>query len=90
MAEPYEGDGYEFSMRLQNYQRLRVHVTKAALAVLNEDQALADQFGVLAAHMSLLCQLARQCHDQNGDDYIVIGAADLVNKGGVAQTTNKA
>jgi hypothetical protein len=36
MAETYEGNGYEFSIRLPNYQRLSIHVTRAALEALNE------------------------------------------------------
>jgi hypothetical protein len=77
MEESYEGDGYEFSLCLPSYQRLRIHVTRAALEVLNEGRPSADQLGILIRHMSLLHQLARQRHDQHGSARIVIEAVDV-------------
>jgi hypothetical protein len=60
MLETYEGNGYEFSIRLPNYERLFIHVTRAALEVLNESRLPVDQLGVLVKHLPLLHQLACQ------------------------------
>lgn len=77
MAQIYEGDGYEFNIRLPDYKRLYIHVTRAALEVLNEGQSPIDQLGVLVRHMSLLHELAHKCHNQNGDTRVAIDAADI-------------
>jgi hypothetical protein len=45
--------------------------------VLNQDQSPSDQLGVLTTEMPLLHKLARQRHDQTGNERIVSGAADL-------------
>jgi hypothetical protein len=86
MSETYESDGYEFRSRLPNYQRLRIHVTRAAL---NEGQLEDSQLGVLARRMPLLHELALQHHDQTGSDRIVIGESDLRNCEGLPQTRYK-
>jgi hypothetical protein len=77
MSDSYEGDGYEFSIRLPNYQRLWIHVTRAALEALNKDQPPADQLSVLTKQMPLLHKLALQRHAQDGGDRIVVAQADL-------------
>jgi hypothetical protein len=89
MSDAYEGDGYEFSIRLPNYQRLWIHVTRAALEMLNQDQPPAGQFAVLARYLPLLHKLARQRHDQTGNERIVIGAADLRDVTGTPQAADK-
>jgi hypothetical protein len=77
LPDTYLGDGYEFSIRLPNYQRLWIHVTRAALEALNKDQPPADQLSVLAKQMPLLHKLALQRHAQDGGDRIVIAQVDL-------------
>jgi hypothetical protein len=77
MQDSYEGDGYEFSIRLPNYQRLWVHVTRQALEVLNHGQPPGNQLSVLAREMPSLHKLAHQRHDQTGSDRIFIEAADV-------------
>jgi hypothetical protein len=85
MSETYEGDGYEFSIRLLNYRRLRIHVTRAALEALNEGRLEDSQLGVLARRMPLLRKLALRHHEQTGSDRIIIGEKDLRNCEGLSQ-----
>jgi hypothetical protein len=77
MLKTYDGNGYEFSIRLPNYKRLFIHVTRAALKVLNEGRSPVDQLGVLVKHMPLLHQLACQRHKKNGGTRVVIESADI-------------
>ena len=77
MTEVYDGDGYEFSIRLPNYQRLWIHVTRAVLEALNAAPDSFNQLSVLARETPLLHQLASQLHDRTGNDRIVIKVADL-------------
>jgi hypothetical protein len=77
MTEVYDGDGYEFSFRLPNYQKLSIHVTKAVLEALNAAPDSFNQLSVLAREMPLLHQLASRLHDRTGKNRIVIRLADL-------------
>lgn len=77
MLETYISNGYEFSIRLPNYKRLFIHVTRAALEVLNEGRSPVDQLGVLVKHMPLIHQLACQHHKKNGGARVVIEAVDI-------------
>jgi hypothetical protein len=79
MSRIYTGNGYEFSIRLPNYQKIWIHVTKAALDVLNDSQMPTDQLGVLAKEMPLLRKLALQRHVQSGNLRVVIDAADVMS-----------
>jgi hypothetical protein len=80
MPDAYEGNGYEFSIRLPNYERLWIHVTRAALEALNKDQPPADQLSVLARQIPLLHELAFQRHAQSSSGRIVIAAADVKDR----------
>jgi hypothetical protein len=88
MPDAYQGDGYEFSIRLPNHQRLRVHVTRAALEVLNQGQPPAYQLTMLTRRLPLLHKLAHQRHGQTGRERIVIGPADLLGVTGTPQATD--
>ena len=77
ILDAYQEDGYEFSIRLPDYRRLWVHVTRAALEVLNQGHPPADQLAVLMRQMPLLYKLALQQHEQTGNERVVIGAAAL-------------
>jgi hypothetical protein len=65
VPDNYDGDGYEFSIRLLNRRRLHVHVTRAALEILAGEEP-ADQLGTLAACMSLLRERALLVHVRIG------------------------
>lgn len=77
MPETYDGNGYEFSIRLPDYKRLFVHVTRAALEALNEGRSQVDQLGLLVKNLPLLRQLACERHAQNGCARVVIEAVDI-------------
>jgi hypothetical protein len=76
MSDCYQGDGYEFSIRLPDYRRLYVHVTSSALEFLGRDAA-GDQLSVLVKCMSLLRARALCMHEQTGAERIVLRPADL-------------
>lgn len=78
MSDSYQGDGYEFSIRLPNQRRIQVHVTRAALEFLGGD-APADQLSVLAERINLLHQRALHLHAQTGAERIVLEPMHLVN-----------
>jgi hypothetical protein len=72
----YEGDGYEFSIRLLDERRLFVHVTRAALEFLAGDEP-AEQLTTLTACMGLLRERALLVHASTGAERVVLGPADV-------------
>jgi hypothetical protein len=78
MSDCYQGDGYEFSIRLPNQRRIQVHVTRAALEFLGGD-APVDQLTVLVERMNLLHERALLLYAQTGAERIVLGPMDLAD-----------
>lgn len=76
VSDGYEGDGYEFSIRLLNRRRLYVHVTRAALEFLAGGET-ADQLSTLTACMGLLRERALLVHAQTGAERVMLGPADF-------------
>lgn len=76
MSAGYQGDGYEFSIRLLDRSRLFVHVTRAALEFLAGDESI-DQLATLTTCMSLLRERALLIHAQTGASRVELGPADL-------------
>jgi len=72
----YEGDGYEFGIRLPDHRRLFVHVTRAALEFLAGEEP-ADQLATLTACMGLLRERALLVHASTGAERVVLGPADV-------------
>jgi len=72
----YEGDGYEFSIRLLDHRSLFVHVTRAALEFLAGDEP-ADQLSTLTACMGLLRERALLVHANTGAERVVLGPSDV-------------
>jgi hypothetical protein len=65
MTDHYEGDGYEFSIRLLDHRRLLVHVTRATLEFLAGGE-LVDQLSTLTGFMGLLRERALLAHADTG------------------------
>ncbi len=78
MSDSYQGDGYEFSIRLPNRQRVQVHVTRAALEFLGGDAPI-DQLSVLVDWMDLLHERALLLHARTGAELIMLEPEDLAD-----------
>lgn len=68
----YDGDGYEFSVRLRS-KRMLVHVTRDALAVF-DDGDCASQLTIFIANAERLCDIACRLQSSAPGDRIVITA----------------
>jgi hypothetical protein len=75
MSDCYEGDGYEFSIRLPDRRRLFVHVTRATLEFLAGGEP-ASQLSTLTACMGLLRERALLVHAQTGAERVVLEPSD--------------
>jgi hypothetical protein len=78
MSDCYQGDGYEFSIRLPDHRRLHVHVTRAALEFLAGDGPL-DQFSIFARYIDQLREKALSVYAQTGAGRIELGPADMTD-----------
>lgn len=76
MPSDYNGDGYEFSVRLLNHRRLFIHVTRATLEFLARGQS-SDQFATLASCIDFLRERAIMIHAQTGCERVVLDPCDL-------------
>ncbi|MDH6165472.1 hypothetical protein M2282_000600 [Variovorax boronicumulans] len=76
MSDCYEGDGFEFSIRLPDRRRIQVHVTRAALEFLGGDAPI-DQLSVLVDWMDLLHERALLLHARTGAELVMLEPEDL-------------
>jgi hypothetical protein len=88
MSDCYQGDGYEFSIRLPTQQRVQVHVTRAALEFLGGD-APVDQLSVLVGWMTLLHERALFVHAQTGAQLVVLKPEDLADVEGAGMPRSR-
>lgn len=78
-TDPYDGDGYEFSVRAQS-ERFLVHVTRDALAALGAGDH-ASQLKIFSANAGCLCDIAHRLRSSTASERIVITAADIYSSG---------
>jgi hypothetical protein len=81
MTDHYEGDGYEFSIRLLDHRRLLVHVTRATLEFLAGGE-LVDQLSTLTGFMGLLRERALLAHADTGAARVVLEPCDVAGLNG--------
>lgn len=81
MTDHYEGDGYEFSIRLLGHRRLLVHVTRATLEFLAGGE-LVDQLSTLTAFTGLLRERASLAHANTGAARVVLEPSDVAGLNG--------
>jgi hypothetical protein len=79
MHDPYDGDGFEFSVRgATGYgKRILVHATKAALLSLEGEPRTRDLLSIFNAHAQQLSMLALVIHNETGLERIVLSPKDV-------------
>ncbi|MEZ2299251.1 hypothetical protein [Variovorax sp. RCC_210] len=88
MFDCYQGDGYEFSIRLPDRRRILVHVTRAALEFLGGGSPV-DQLSVLVEWMDRLHERALLIHAQTGAEQVVLEPEDLADVEGAGMPRSR-